>query len=66
MINPIDVVTQGYLNSPLSVVSDGYIDIPLISPLGGGSGNKGSWFAMLRAEDDEIIALMATFLEIVE
>lgn len=41
---PLDVATDGYLNSPLSVAVDGYLSLgeaPTPPPTGGGGGKGG-------------------------
>jgi len=39
MIRPLDVVTEGYLNSPLSVATSGYLYIAIVSDSGGHKRN---------------------------
>jgi len=40
--SPIDVVTEGYLNSPLSVATDGYIYIATVGVIDKGHKYSGS------------------------
>lgn len=42
-VSPIDVATDGYLNSPLSVAVDGYLTVTLqpVPEVPGGGGGKG-------------------------
>lgn len=41
-VSPIDVATDGYLNSPLSVAADGYLTLfTVVTKPKGGGGQKG-------------------------
>jgi len=41
-ISPIDIATDGYLNSPLAVAADGYLTLFTVSTVKkGGGGQKG-------------------------
>ena len=40
-ISPIDIATDGYLNSPLAVAADGYLTVFTVSPFEGDGGKKG-------------------------
>ena len=71
-VSPIDVATQGYLNSPLSVAVDGYliIEVDAVVDRGGGSSAKTrtyrtlpgetleSWKERMMREDEEILEII--------
>jgi len=66
MITPINVGTDGYLNSPLSVMARGYLALETALQLVGGGGSKGKRAARdsdMRAliqEDNDLLILIST------
>ena len=66
-ISPIDMATDGYLNSPLSVATDGYLHILL--DVRGGTSDKAKrmlLMAKLRREDEEILAIILAAVEVLD
>ena len=71
MINPLAVTSGGYLNCPLSVVSDGYLVCDtIVTEIEKEHGvyrryeDPDSLKNLIEREDEEIMVIIAAFLEI--
>lgn len=72
-ISPIAIATHGTLNSPLSVAAvRGHLTIEVDTGPGGGGGGAsplmlpGPLMRQLKREDDEILAIIAAFMEVMD
>lgn len=72
MVSPITVATQGLLNSPLAVAAvRGRLSIDLLEEVRGGSSDgkyqiSPALRAKLLREDEEILAIIISFMESME
>lgn len=72
-ISPIAIATHGLLNSPLSVAAVRgklTIDVDTVAPGGGVSASPlmfpGPLMRQLKREDEEILAIIVAFMEVMD
>ena len=74
MSRPLDVATEGYLNSPLSVAASGYLRLGIVifvDTTGSGAARSVEFtgkmtaakLAQLRREDEEVVAIITAIGE---
>tara|TARA_R110000803_G_scaffold4054_2_gene13876 strand:- start:3894 stop:4103 length:210 start_codon:yes stop_codon:yes gene_type:complete len=67
-ISPINVATEGYLDSPSAVSGAGLLTVIINKPVTGG-GNiyyRSDGDLNFKQEEEEMIIILATFMELIE